>query len=156
MGDFSPAPAGTYACKIIETKEDETRNGDPKVTVTMTINAGKYRGKRVRHHVSFLDPDSAGAGFSKHWLHVLGQPYEGTVTVDPIKWVGKVIECDLGVDTYDKNGRTVEYNTVNDYRPVGDPSLVQQPKQVDEQHEAAKQDLAPPKTKKDDLEDVPF
>ena len=119
-GDFSPVPDGTYALRVLETEEAKTRNGDPMVKVTLEVTShGLYSGKKVFHNVTFFKPGAPGAGFSKHWLHVIGQPYEGEVSVQPIRWRGARLEADLIVEEYPKkDGSTGRKNTLASIRSL--------------------------------------
>ena len=101
-GDFSPMPEGEYLLRIKGTEEKINKNGDPMVNVTLVVEEGEYKGRKIWHNVSFPKKDSPGAGMAKHWLHAIGQPYEGKVNVDPSEWAG-VIRCDIKVGEY--NGK---------------------------------------------------
>lgn len=114
-GDFSPAPSGIYKLKIMTLEDGETRNGDPKVSVVLKVSAGQYVGKKVYHNVTFMAPDHPGAGFAKHWLRVIGQPYEGKVTVDTSRWGGAEFLARLAVEEYtNKNGDKREKNVIEE------------------------------------------
>ena len=129
-GDFSPVPEGTYGLKIISTKEGQSGNGDPQVNVELEIfSPTKYIGKKVFHRITFIEPGQPGAGFSKHWLHVIGQPYEGEVVVRPEQWRGARLESDLTIEEYEGKDNTMKKkNTLNNIRSfdpegVGSPLL---------------------------------
>lgn len=111
-GDFSPAPAGIYRLKVVETKEGQTRNGDNKVDVTLKIIGGRDSGKKVWNTVSFLAPDAPGAGFSKHFLRVISQPFEGRVNVDPMRWMGQEFMARLDVEDYENKHRQMRKKNV--------------------------------------------
>lgn len=118
-GDYSPAPDGTYTLKVVDVEEAKTRNNDPMVKVTLQIASGPYAGKKVFHNVTFFGAGAPGAGFSKHWLHVIGQPYQGEVTVMPAKWRGARLEADLIIEPYtDKNGASKYKNSLQSLRAV--------------------------------------
>ena len=121
MGDFSPAPKGTYVLEILEAKEGKSQAGDNMVNVKTQIAQGPFTGKWVWHKVTFISAGNPGAGFSKHFVKTIGQPYEGNVNINPAHWVGKRFEADLDVDTYiDKNGETKEKNIVVELRKIGE------------------------------------
>ena len=125
MGDFSPVPVGTYALKIVSVKEQNSSNGDPQVNAELEITSPiKYLGKKVFHRVTFIEPGQPGAGFSKHWLHVIGQPYEGEVVVNPNNWVGARLEADLIIEDYEGKDHTMKQkNTLQSIRSF-DPDFV--------------------------------
>lgn len=118
-GDFSPAPAGTYTLKVLEIEEGKSQRGHNMVNVTLAIVGGSFDGKKVFHKVTFIPKGEPGAGFSKHWLKVIGQPYEGEVTVSPLRWRGARLEADLSVEDYEnKEGVTKKKNKLENIRAV--------------------------------------
>jgi|GEM_PF-1237040 len=120
VGDFSPIPKGDYILRVFEVDEGKSGKGHPMVKVTLKVTTeGMYQGRRVWHNVTFLPPDSAGAGFSKHWLKVLGEPYSGKVRVNPDNWTGKFVEATIDIDTYQGNsGEEKKKNILADIRAV--------------------------------------
>ena len=117
-GFSPPLPEGKYLMRIVETKEGKkTQKGDPKIEVGMIVVNGQFAGRKLwpDHQVCFLDKDSAGAGFSKHWLHAIGQPYEGRVQVNPAAWRGKEVWCEVVIETYEtKNNQEGHSNKIKD------------------------------------------
>lgn len=111
-GGFSPVPKGDYHLKIIEVREGTTKNGDPNANIKLSIEG--YVGKNVWHNISFLPANSPGAGISKHWLHSIGQPFEGDdVDVEPQDWIGIVIFVSLDIEEYqNKNDETKQKNVI--------------------------------------------
>ena len=95
MGGARFAPPGVYLLKVGDTEERTSRNGDPQVSMKLYIDSGTSKGVWMFHNITFLPADSKGAGFSKHFLKVLGQKHEGSVTVDPSLWNGKVFQESL-------------------------------------------------------------
>lgn len=121
-GDFSPAPVGTYVLKILDTKEGKSQRGHYQVDVTLAIAGGQYDGKKVWHKITFIPKGEPGAGFSKHWLKVIGQPYEGAITVNPVRWRGARLEADLVTEEYvDKEGVSKRKNAIRELRAVNAP-----------------------------------
>ncbi len=117
-GSFAPAPSGIYRLFVSGTEDGETQAGDPKVNVTIKIKAGIYAGKRFWHTVTFLQPESAGAGFAKHWLRVIGQPYEGKVTINTDRWEGKEFIGRLGIEEYEgKKGKRTKNALEESWHP---------------------------------------
>lgn len=132
-GNFDPAPRGVYRLKIAKVEDGKTQYGDPKAVVELKIVAGAYAGKNVRHTVTFKAPDQPGAGFAKHWLRVIGQPFEGRVSVDTERWPGQEIIARLGVEQYkDKNGEMRDKNVIEESWSIKDedaPALGELPAQ---------------------------
>lgn len=120
-GDFIPAPKADYFLRIVEVKEGLTKNNDKNATVKLVITEGKYTNTIVWHNVSFIQPGNPGAGISKHWLHSIGQPYEGDVDVEPQNWVGIVIFVALDIADYiNKNEETKQKNVIKKIISVQD------------------------------------
>jgi len=117
-GDFTPAPPGDYTLKIVEAEEAKTRNGDPMVKVKLQIADGQFKGKNVWHNVAFLPKDSPGAGISKHWLKVIGQPHDGPVIVRPGAWIGARLGAGLNVEEYESAKGPRKKNTIVDIWPL--------------------------------------
>ena len=155
-GSFSPAPAGVYRLFVSSTEDGETAKHDPKVNVTIKIKAGVYAGKQLWHTVTLLPEDSPGAGFTKHWLRVINQPYEGKVTINTDRWEGKEFIGRLAIEEYEsKKGGTRTKNVLEESwnladEDVPDCGTVQTyPKTVNQVRETAKE-------KDSEQEEVPF
>ena len=80
--DFEPIPAGRYTVKVERVKETnkegvvfKTKDGDPMVYVFLIVTSGKYKGTSLFHRVAFFPKDHRAAGFTKHFLKVLGENY---------------------------------------------------------------------------------
>lgn len=101
-GDFSPIPKGTYMVRIGKKELKKTAKGYPMVSVTLTVEDGEHAGRKLWNNVVFPPKDQPGAGMAKHWLHAIGQPFEGEVTVDPEEWAG-LVKVDVEVGEY--NGK---------------------------------------------------
>jgi len=115
-GDFSPAPSGVYRLRIIKVEDGKTQAGDPKATLTfLIVNDCLYKGKTIPFHtVTLLPPESQGAGFAKHFLRVIGQPYQGKVSVDTDAWKDKEFIARVEVEDYkNKNGDQRTKNVVD-------------------------------------------
>lgn len=104
-GEFTPIPAGRYDLRIEKTELKQSAKGFNQVNVTLTVEEGEYKGRKVWHLVTFLPPNNEGAGMAKHWLHCIGEEYEGKITVNPEQW-GGVISCDVKIDDYTKKDGT--------------------------------------------------
>lgn len=108
-GEFKPMPEGTYTFRIGEKSTQQTRNGDPCVKVELIVHEGEYKGRKVFHFVSFLPKKNDGAGICKRWLHAIGEPYEGKITVNPQNW-GGLVTCDVFIDEYEKRDGSKGYS----------------------------------------------
>lgn len=86
-------PAGRYNLRIVAANETVSKKGDPMVVVDYEVMDGPHAGRLVKFHniVFFQDKTSKGAWMSKMYLKTIGLPFEGSVTVDPAKWVGRCL-----------------------------------------------------------------
>lgn len=105
-GDFSPIPEGTYTFRIKKTEIRESSKGDKQVNITLVVSEGKYEGRKVFYLITFLPPDSDGAGIAKRWLHAIGEEYEGEITVNPSQWSGPV-KADVKIEEYKKRDGSI-------------------------------------------------
>lgn len=160
--DYSPAPPGVYALQIEEIEEKDrdgnpmqTKNSDPMVRVQlMIIGETPYYGKTLFTNVVFFPADAKGAGFTKHWLRVIGEPHDGTVDIDTVRWSKRKFIGRLGIESYtDRNRETRKKNILAEswhkddaHPPLGIPQVTSQPPAASPQ--AGK--------KEEDLEPVPF
>ena len=97
-GTSKVLPKGWYDLKIVEfvskagdtyPKDGRTKNNDPMVNILCEVfNHPEFAGERVFHTVTFLKAGTPGAGMSVHFLKTIGQPFEGSFSVDSSKWVG--------------------------------------------------------------------
>lgn len=116
-GVYSPFPKGNYLLRIKDAQEKNTKNGDAMVRMTLKVEEGEHAGRLMWHSVSFLPTmtdgkPTPGAGFAKRWLHVIGEPYEGRITVRPESWVGKLFQAQVGIEPYTSNGQSREKNVI--------------------------------------------
>lgn len=119
-GGFSPIPGGVYSLEVVKIEERETRNGDPMAGVRLkVINRCPYLGRFVFHNVVFHAADAPGAGFTKHWLRVMGAKFEGNVAYDTDSWDGKVIIARVDIETYEGKRK----NVISDSWAKGDEGI---------------------------------
>ena len=113
-GNFKPIPVGKYVLRIVDVKDGTTRNGDPMANVRFVVTEGSFAGRGIFHNVSFLPKDNDGAGIAKHFLHVIGEPYEGDdVDIDTDRWFEKLVNVEVGIGTYtDKKGKKKTKNYI--------------------------------------------
>lgn len=100
---FEPIPEGDYNFVITKTEERMSKNKNPMVHVTCKVLDGTNAGRLVWYNVNFLPKDNKAAGMSKHFLHVIGQPYEGNVMVNCEDWVDAEFRAHVKVDEF--NGK---------------------------------------------------
>jgi hypothetical protein len=88
-----PLPEGRYNLRIKSATEKVTKAGDPMVVVDYEVMDGPHAGRNVRFHnvVFFKDKERKGAGMSKTYLKTIGEPFEGQITVDSNRWIGKCL-----------------------------------------------------------------
>jgi hypothetical protein len=126
-GKSNTVPKGVYLLKVTEPKQGEIRSGDnagrPKVDMKIVVASGPEAGKWCFHTVSFLDPEASGAGFAKHFLKVIGQPYEGKVNVSPPAWDGKTFKGLLGYKVTESKGKEYVNNVLEDSWAKDDDSV---------------------------------
>lgn len=89
----APIPAGKYNLRIVEAVEKTSKNGDPMAVVHYEVVDGTQAGRHVKFHyvVFFNDKKAPGAGMSKRYLEIIGQPFEGKIVVNPQAWIGSVV-----------------------------------------------------------------
>ena len=114
---FQLLPDGTYEFQITDTEERKTGNGDPMVNCECeVINNPEHNGRRVFTNVSFLPKDKPGAGMSTHFLKCINQPWEGSIEVNHVNWIGEKFKAQVSTRSYkNKNG---EEKTVNDLKKI--------------------------------------
>lgn len=117
-GAFDPVPEADYFLKIGKKEVKKSGTGHPMVNVELTVSEGEFVGRKMWHNVTFMPKDMKGAGMAKHWLHAIGQPYEGKITVEPMDWEG-VIKAKVGIEEYKGKNQ----NTLKEiYIPEGESS----------------------------------
>lgn len=85
-----PVPKGKYNVEIIKLETTETSKGDPMIRLRTKILNGLYKGRIIFDQIVLFPPDAVGAGFTKHFLHVIGEPFEGdSLDVNTDRWLGK-------------------------------------------------------------------
>lgn len=111
MGSGGGVPAGRYNLRIVSATEKVSKKGDPMVVVDYEVMDGPYAGRLVKFHniVFFTDKTTNGAGMSKTFLKTIGLPFEGSVTVDASKWVGR---CLVGKVVLEQGQDGTEYSRV--------------------------------------------
>ena len=89
-GGFVLIPEDTYEAMVIEKSDKITSKGDPMVSVKMEILNGQYKGKWLFDNIVIPKTGSPSfkiMGRTMHFLHVIGQPYQGKFKTDSDKWL---------------------------------------------------------------------
>lgn len=89
-GGFVLIPEDTYEVMIVEKSDKTTTKGDPMVNVKLEISEGKYKGKPLYDNIVIPcqgSPSFGIMGRTMHFLHVIGQPYQGNFVTDSDKWL---------------------------------------------------------------------
>lgn len=94
-------PTGKYNLRIIGATEKTSKKGDPMIVVDYEVMDGPHCGRQIKFHyvVFFKDKNAPGAGMSKSYLKTIGLPCEGSVTVDPSKWIGRCVVGKVVLET---------------------------------------------------------
>ncbi len=79
--DFISVPAGTYLCSLSEVREGNTRNGDARWSMRLTVAEGEFTGR----FASFdsLVFSKRGLNRVRKVLAALGLPSKGRVEIEP-------------------------------------------------------------------------
>lgn len=100
QGEFVLLPIGEYYTEIINKKDMESANGDPLVVVKLLVCRGEYKGIAWVWDNILIPPLSSPSakilGRTKHFLHCIGEPYEGEeVAWNSDNWLGKEVKIKI-------------------------------------------------------------
>ena len=104
---FKLLPEGLYDAKILNVEEGISKNDDPIFAVTFEIQEGEHKGRFAWDRILFPKPGSSAIkirGRSMHFLHVIGEPYEGKINIAIFNWIGK--RCKIFVQHEVYEGKT--------------------------------------------------
>ena len=88
-GVFVTIPEGQYTVQIKEATDGHSKAGDPMINVMMEVVVGEFAGAKLWDNILFPPADSTRAkilGRSMHFLHCIGEPYEGKFKVQTENW----------------------------------------------------------------------
>lgn len=109
-----PIPMNEYCFQITDKTDKYSKNGDPMVNIVLTVVKGEEVGAVVYDNILIPALDSPAAkilGRTKHFLHCIGEPYEGEEVVwDSDVWLGKTLKAMIGHEDpneFHKNTRAV-------------------------------------------------
>lgn len=113
QGEYSLPAVGIHTVELIDKIDKESSNGDPMVSIKLEITEGTDEGCLVWDNILIPSPDSSASkilGRTKHFLHCIGEPYEGEIEWDSNNWIGKVFKIKVGHELpnqYHKNTRAI-------------------------------------------------
>lgn len=107
---------GWYPFRIITAAEGKSKNGNYQVTVDCACLDQRYKDYGVRHWVTFLSPESKGAGMAIHFLKCIGEEYEGVLNVEPLGWERKCFMGKVEINEYDgkRNNKFSEISPIKE------------------------------------------
>ncbi len=95
-----PLPMNEYCFQITDKTDKTSRGGDPMIAITLTVVKGDEINAPVYDNILIPAPNSPAAkilGRTKHFLHCIGEPYEGEEVIwDSDAWVGKTLKAMVG------------------------------------------------------------
>lgn len=112
--EFEPLPENVYPVEIEKVEEKQTRNGDPLIRIRYKVVSGKCKNRKLFDQVVLFQGDAKGAGITKHFLHVIGEPYEGEFEIEPDNWIGKQLNVKVIVDSEYNNNKIVAREVFSD------------------------------------------
>lgn len=114
-------PDGDHTFRIVEAKPGKSKKGYFMVEcICEVINELDLIGRRLKHWVTFLPPESKGAGMAIHFLKVIGQPWEGKFKITSADWIGCTFVGKTKTEPYtNKEGKTFQQSKIDsvDYLP---------------------------------------
>lgn len=118
-GGYRILPDGTYMFEIQQTEDKISSNNDNMVKITFECIDDDYYGTLVWDNILFPKPGSKSEkiiGRTKHFLHCIGEPFQGDFQVDTDNWQNKTVEIQVCEGEYeDKNGKKKQKNDVVKY-----------------------------------------
>ena len=119
-GGFVMIPDGEYTVKITEISPGQTKAGDPMMTLTLEVcSMGEFGGRKLWDRIIIPQQGSSAfaiMGRTMHFLHCIGEPYEGQFTWNTDNWQGQFVKVEIGSAKYtDKNGNEKIKNEVKAY-----------------------------------------
>lgn len=116
-GGYVLIPEDVYDVQINEVGEKTTKNGDPMASVKFVILTGEYKGKWLFDNIVIPKPGSPSFGImgrTMHFLHVIGQPYQGKFSVDTDSWPFKKLKVKVKHKVQEQGKRAGETVAVVD------------------------------------------
>lgn len=113
--NFEPLPEGEYGVtieKVVESLTKET--GRPLIKIQYNVVNGKNANRKLFDNIVIFEGDAKGAGITKHFLHVIDEPYEGKFAVNPDNWVGKSLTVKVTIDEQWNSNKIVSREVYSD------------------------------------------
>lgn len=91
-GTFVLVPEWVYNVEIVVATDGYSKKGDPMIGIEMIIIDGEFSGSKAWDNILIPAEGSTSwkiMGRTKHFLHCIGEPYEGKIEVDTKNWVYK-------------------------------------------------------------------
>jgi len=118
-GGYRILPSGTYMFEIQQTEDKMSSNKDEMVKITFSCIDDDYYGTPVWDNILFPRPGSKSEkiiGRTKHFLHCIGEPFQGDFQVDTDNWQNKTVEIQVCKSEYEnKSGNKKPKNDVVKY-----------------------------------------
>ena len=105
-------PQGEYVVEVVEAKDGLTKNDDPMISLKLVVDRGEFKGQWLWDNIIIPNEGSPAEkikGRSKHFLHCIGEEYEGEFNWDNSRWVGKKVTVE------------VDHEPANDYHKYTKP-----------------------------------
>lgn len=111
---YTLIPEGEYIGEIMDYKDKTTKNDDIMISYQAAIILGDQKGRYFFDNIIFPHVGSPAWGIlgrTKHFLHCIGEPYEGDIEFDSDRWLGRKFRVVLFHDKY-YNEKAKEEKTV--------------------------------------------
>lgn len=95
---FQICPKGEHVFEIIEVGEAQTKNFDPMAKLVLVVKEGEHANKKVWDNIIIPHENSPAIkilGRTKHFLHCIGEPYEGALDYDTARWLYKTVKANV-------------------------------------------------------------
>jgi len=110
FGSRELLPDGKYNLQIVETLGKETKKGDPMISIKLLCVEGQYSGSWVWDNIVIPTPDSPGwgiAGRTMHFLHCIGEPFQGNFAWNSDNWMYKNVKVSVGKELYNDKPKNI-------------------------------------------------
>ena len=125
QGEYSLPSVGTHVVELVDKIDKESSNGDPMISIKLLIAEGIDTGSWVWDNILIPSPESPSSkilGRTKHFLHCIGEPYDGEIEWDSNNWIGKVFKIKVDHELpnqYHKNTKAIVSGYIIDEEASG-------------------------------------
>jgi len=136
-GSYQVVPPDWYAVDIIDVSDKETKNGDYMASIKLNIVDGDYAECLLWDNIIISDninsPGYKILGRAKHFLHVIGEPYQGDIEYDTANWLFKRFAVRVYNEAYKgKNqAKVADHCSLDEMPKAGDPEVTQSASEPD-------------------------